>query len=89
MNIEFDKSFEKSLDKLKDKTLFPKIEKAIELFEQKATISQIPNFKKLTGFKNYYRYRIGDYRIGVERISDETIRLILVAHRKDIYSLFP
>ena len=29
MIVEFDKSFEKSLDKLKDKSVFPRIEKAI------------------------------------------------------------
>jgi hypothetical protein len=29
MIVEFDKSFEKSFDELKDKSVFPKIEKAI------------------------------------------------------------
>lgn len=34
MIVEFDKSFEKSLDKLKEKSLFPKIEKVISLLEK-------------------------------------------------------
>ena len=37
----------------------------------------------------YYRYRLGDYRIGIEQISKSTIRLIIIAHRKDIYNIFP
>lgn len=35
MIVEFDKSFEKSLDKLKDKSHFPKIEKLILKLESK------------------------------------------------------
>ena len=89
MIVEFDESFGKSLDKLKDKSLFPKIEKAIATLESKDSLSGLTNLKKLSGFKVYYRYRLGDYRIGIEKISENTIRLIVIAHRKDIYSLFP
>ncbi|MBL7837981.1 MAG: type II toxin-antitoxin system mRNA interferase toxin, RelE/StbE family [Bacteroidetes bacterium] len=89
MIVEFDKSFEKSLDKLKDKSLFPKIEKLILKLESKESLIAIPQIKKLEGFKNYYRYRIGDYRIGIEKINETKIRLIVVAHRKEIYKSFP
>ena len=34
MIVEFDKSFEKSLDKLGDKSIFPKIEEAISILEE-------------------------------------------------------
>jgi mRNA interferase RelE/StbE len=43
----------------------------------------------LTGFKNYYRLRIGEYRLGFEKIDENTLRFILIAHRKDIYKIFP
>jgi mRNA interferase RelE/StbE len=76
MIVEFDKSFEKSLDKLKDKSLFPKIEKVIAIFEKTDSLTEVANIKKLSGFKFYYRYRLGDYRIGIEQISQNTIRLI-------------
>lgn len=89
MIIEFDKSFEKSLIKVKEKTLFDKIELLIEKIEKAEKISEIKNVKKLTGFKNYYRIRIGDFRLGFEKINDNTIRFITVARRKDIYSIFP
>ncbi len=89
MIVSFDKSFEKSLDKVSNRLLFPKIEKFISALEAARSLDDLPNIKKLTGFKNYYRYRIGDYRIGMERISDQSIRLIVIAHRKDIYTIFP
>jgi len=89
MIVEFDKSFEKSLSKLKDKSLFPKIEKAIHHLENASSLNEITSVKKLSGFKEYYRYRLGDYRIGFEQISKNTIRLIVIAHRKDVYSVFP
>lgn len=89
MIVEFDKSFDKSLDKLKDKTLFPKIEKTISILEKASSLNEVQNIKKLKGFKVYYRYRLGDYRIGIEQISKSSIRLIIIAHRKEIYNIFP
>ena len=89
MILEFDKSFEKSLDKITDKSLFNKIYKLIQQIETANSLSELSNVKKLSGFKNYYRVRLGDYRIGFEKINDHTIRFIVVAFRKDIYKIFP
>ena len=89
MIVEFDKSFDKSLDKLKDKSLYPKIEKVISILEKTNSLIELASIKKLSGYKVYYRYRLGDYRIGIEQISKNTIRLIIIAHRKDVYDLFP
>ncbi len=89
MIIEFDKSFEKSIVKIKNKSLFPRIEKIIIEFENAKSLTDLTNIKKLIGFKNYYRVRIGEYRLGFERIDEKTMRFILIAHRKDIYKLFP
>jgi mRNA interferase RelE/StbE len=89
MILEFDKSFDKSLDKLKDKSLFPKIEKVISILEKASSLNDLASIKKLSGYKVYYRYRLGDYRLGIEQISKSTIRLIIIAHRKDVYNVFP
>jgi len=42
----------------------------------------------MTGYKNAYRIRLGNYRIGFLMIADELI-LNRVLHRKDIYDYFP
>jgi mRNA interferase RelE/StbE len=88
MNIEFDRSFEKSLDKIKN-ALFQKIEKIIIEFERARSLNDLSNVKKLTGFRSYYLIRIGEYRLGFEKRSENTLRFIIIAHRKDIYQSFP
>jgi mRNA interferase RelE/StbE len=89
MIIEFDKSFDKSLDKIRDTSLFPRVEKVILNIEKATSVAEISNVKKVSGFLDYYRIRIGDYRIGFEKIGVNTVRFIIVAHRKDIYRHFP
>jgi len=89
MIVEFDKSFLRSLSKIRDQRLFKRIERKILVFENATSIDEIPNVKKLTGYKYYYRVRVGEYRIGFEQINRETIRLIIAANRKDIYRKFP
>ena len=44
------------------------------------------NEEKLSGFKDIFRVRIGNYRI-VYRKSKSFIYVILIGHRKDIYEL--
>ncbi|TSA32599.1 MAG: type II toxin-antitoxin system RelE/ParE family toxin [Porphyromonadaceae bacterium] len=89
MIIEFDKSFDKALDKIRDKSLFPRVEKIILNIEKSTSLSEVSNIKKVSGFQDYFRIRIGDYRLGFEKIGVNTVRFIIIAHRKDIYKLFP
>ena len=42
--------------------------------------------KQLTGYKNIYRVRIGNYRM-VYRATDQKIYIILISHRKEAYLL--
>ncbi len=46
--------------------------------------------QKLEGYKQYYKIRIGHYRIGLWVDSDENIiEFRRVLHRKEIYRRFP
>jgi mRNA interferase RelE/StbE len=89
MKVEFDRSFDKSIKKLKDASIKTRLVRIIESVESAKALSEIQNVKKLSGFSTYYRIRIGDYRVGFEVVNSETVRFITVAHRKDIYSIFP
>ena len=89
MNVEFDKSFEKSLDRISNTNILKRIEGLIVQIEAAQTLSNLSNVKKLTGFQDYFRVRIGDYRLGFESISRDTVRFIIIAHRKDFYKVFP
>lgn len=88
MKVIFDKSFSKSIEKLGNKQIKDKIKDSIIKLENSTLLEEIPTIKKLSGHKSFYRIKIGDYRIGFE-LEDMCIRLITVAHRKDIYKRFP
>lgn len=89
MNVEFDKSFLKSLDNIKDSKILQKVETVILKCESADSLFEIQNIKKLSGFSNYFRIKMGNYRIGFEFANRNTIRFIILAHRKDIYKKFP
>jgi mRNA interferase RelE/StbE len=89
MNIEYDKSFVKSIEKIQDKKILLRIQNAILKSEKALTLESISGSKKLIGFSKYYRIKMGDYRLGFERINNVTIRFIIIEHRKDIYNKFP
>ncbi len=89
MILKFDKSFEKDILKLKNKDLAIKIKKIITELENIENITSLKNVKKMEGFPSYYRVRIGDYRLGIEPEDSETIVLLRIKHRKDIYDVFP
>ena len=89
MIVHFDRSFSKSLDKLKNKQVKEKLKDLIVQIEKANDINDLPALKRLKGYPGLYRMRIGNYRIGIELINPDEILLILIAHRKDIYKRFP
>jgi len=89
MIVEFDKSFDKSLNKIQDPTILRRLKRVIIQLENSPSLLQVPNIVKLTGYTDYYRIRIGDYRVGIEVINGTTIRFIIIANRKNIYKNFP
>ena len=89
MKLIFDRSFDKKVDKLKNKLVSEKLIKIIDICEKANSINELPNIKKMTKFKSFYRIKLSDNRIGIELIDSNTIRFITIAHRKDIYNFFP
>ena len=88
MIVTFRKSFEKDLSKLRDANLLQKIQAVIEEAEAAINLLDINNLKKLKADGNYYRIRVGNYRIGL--VLDETeIVFVRVLHRKEMYRYFP
>lgn len=61
-----------------------------EQIPQLDSISATPNVKKMKGYQNYYRIRLGDYRIGYELKEDNNnIIFYRVKSRSEIYKVFP
>ena len=88
MKTEFKASFLKCVHKIVDNNIKEKIIECIQNVELSDNIKQINDLKKLKGHKSFYRIKLGDYRIGV-KIDTEVVVFVTVAHRKDIYKLFP
>ncbi|MCA6502407.1 MAG: type II toxin-antitoxin system RelE/ParE family toxin [Pseudanabaena sp. M158S2SP1A06QC] len=88
MQVEFRKTFKQDLKNLKDSKVLKRIQKVVEEVELANGLSDIRNIKLLQGHEDFYRIRVGDYRIGlfVER---ETIAFVRVLHRKEVYRYFP
>jgi mRNA interferase RelE/StbE len=88
MQIEVSRKFQKQLKACKDIGIRSKVLTIIEAVATSATIQDIPNLKKLSGFKNSFRIRMGDYRIGIV-IEETTVIFAAFDHRSDIYKYFP
>jgi len=88
MQIEISRKFRKQVEACKEPGIRSKILNIIEATEASVTMQDFPNLKKLTGYKNSFRIRMGDYRVGV--VIDGT-KVIFAAfdHRSDIYKYFP
>jgi len=89
MKILYTKQFSKDLDgivnniKLKNRLL-----QLFEQIKQLDSLAELDNVRKIRGYNDYYRIRIGDYRLGV-KIKGNSIEMLRLLHRKDIYKRFP
>jgi mRNA interferase RelE/StbE len=89
MNIEYLPIFLKELKNLRSTPYYQAVANVV--FEQipKITdLTDIKSLKKLQGYENAYRIKVGDYRIGIIH-QDETITFWRVLDRKEIYRHFP
>jgi mRNA interferase RelE/StbE len=53
------------------------------------TLAEMPNVKVMEGANNYFRIRLGDYRIGIFKRLDNVIEFQRVGTRGDFYNRFP
>lgn len=88
MKAEFLKQFYKDLNKIILQSTLDDIITSIKNVEESISLRDIKNLKKLKGYKNVYRIKVGDYRIGVF-IENDVIEFARILHRKDIYRVFP
>jgi mRNA interferase RelE/StbE len=88
MNVVFTKQFEKDIRKILDKGLAHKVEEAILEIKRANNLIEIHNLKKLAGYKNCYRIRIGEYRLGLF-VNKNIVEISRFLNRKEIYRYFP
>lgn len=81
--IVFDKQIKKDLKCFSKKTASLLIDTIIEKLSVNPFPKQKGNPKKLKG-NNYFRLRIGDYRVLYE-VDNSIVKIFVVLHRKDVY----
>jgi mRNA-degrading endonuclease RelE of RelBE toxin-antitoxin system len=88
MQVEFRKTFKQELKNLKDGKVLKRIQRVVEEVELANALSDIRNIKLLQGHEDFYRIRVGDYRVGLF-VEGETVAFVRVLHRKEVYRYFP
>jgi len=88
VKVEFRESFAKDLEGVRERSVLKRAKEVIEAVEKADSLADITSLKKLKGGGNYFRLRVGDYRIGVT-LEDNTVIFVRLLNRKDIYKYFP
>jgi len=88
MKTEFLTQFIRDTDKLSAQSIRNEVIMAIKNVEDSASPAGIKGLKKLSGYKNAFRIKIGDYRIGIFIVRNK-VEFARVIHQKDIYKVFP
>ncbi len=87
--VEYTKRFLKELVKLS---------KEIQTKAEEIVFNELPSsnpfergyVERMTGYPDKYKIRVGNYRIGITIDKDkQVIACQRIAHRKDIYKVFP
>ena len=87
MEIIITKTFEKQLKSV-PKNIRESAIAVLEALEKTKNLTEIKDIKKLSKYTNYYRIRIGNYRMGLQIINPKII-VVTILHRGTIYKIFP
>lgn len=88
MKTVFCKSFERDLKKIRDRSVLNRVKQVIEEVEAAGSLQEISGVKKLSGTSNFYRIRIGSYRVGIA-VEGSEVEFVRCLNRREIYQHFP
>ncbi|HSB11501.1 MAG TPA: type II toxin-antitoxin system RelE/ParE family toxin [Blastocatellia bacterium] len=88
MNVQFRASFAKDLKKISNKDILNNVRETIDQIGRAPGPQDISGLTKLKGARNYYRVRVGEYRIGLI-LEGDTVVFVRCLDRKEIYRYFP
>lgn len=87
--VEYTKRFLKELSKL-PKEIQTKAEEIVFSGSLTSNPFELGYIERMTGYPDKYKIRLGNYRIGITIDKDNQIIVCQrIAHRKDIYRIFP
>ncbi len=88
MKTTYKKRFLKDVNSLPAQVKESILHIAFKQIPDAENIQEIKGLKKLSGYKDFYRIRHSDYRIGIF-VKQDRVVFVRVLHRNDIYKYFP
>ena len=88
MKIRFLTSFLKDLEQVSEEQDKAEIIQMIKTCEKAKFLSEIGSLKKLAGFKNVFRIKRKNYRIGLYIEINELV-FARISHKNELYKMFP
>ncbi len=89
MKLLYAKRFSKDINSIQnDAEIKKNLLELIDKMKQIESLTELNGVRKMEGYSNYYRIKLGEYRLGVKLEKSELV-LIRFLHRKDIYRRFP
>ena len=88
MKVTFRQSFVRDLKKVKTQAVLDRVRRAIEQVEATSTTQEVRDLKKMSGTSNFYRIRVGDYRLGAV-VEGDQVEFVRCLPRRDLYRFFP
>jgi mRNA interferase RelE/StbE len=88
VKVRFRTSFARDLEAIHDRAVVRRVHQAIEAVEKAGSLKEVSGVTKLAGTSEFYRVRIGEYRIGLA-IEGGEVEFVRCLHRREIYRHFP
>ena len=88
METEYTASFIRDLRRLRNPALRRRVDRIMDDLERATDPGAVAGATRLRGPGQFYRIRVGDYRIGLS-VEDNKAIVTRFLHRRDIYRSFP
>jgi mRNA interferase RelE/StbE len=89
VNVQYRQLFLKDLKKLKKTEVYDRVyELAFTTLPLMDSLQEFPGIKAMVGYPGFYRFRLGDYRVGFV-LEGNSLELMRVLHRREFYRYFP
>lgn len=88
MKTDFRRVFVRDLEQVRDRALRRRVQEVIEQVEGAGALQEMRGARKLQGSGQFYRIRVGSYRLGLA-LEGDVVVFVRFLHRKDIYRHFP
>jgi len=89
VRVRYKKRFLKELAKLPGRTREEVERFVFETLPAAESLERIGTVERIQGHKGFYKVRFGAYRLGLRAEGAGFLEVMVVAHRREIYRLFP